>query len=71
MPVETWKYKSQSGPDDRPGNHPLHLAPIPAAGEHLPSGKPMGAENGPETAFRALVGNLAQRRADPPSGPSG
>lgn len=30
----------------------------------------MGAENGPEAVFRALVGNLAQRRADPPSGPS-
>ena len=42
-----------------------------AAGEHLPQGKPMGVENGPEAAFRASVGNLAQRRADPPSGPSG
>lgn len=31
----------------------------------------MGAENGPEAAFRASVGNLAQRRVDPPAGPSG
>lgn len=31
----------------------------------------MGAENGPEAAFRESDRNLAQQRTDPPTGPSG
>ena len=33
--------------------------PVPAARAHLPQGKPMGAENGPEIAFRESDRNLA------------
>lgn len=51
--------------------YPLHLAPVPAAGEYFPSGEPMGAENGPEAAFGKSNRDLAQRWADPPAGPSG